>query len=112
MCLKKDIDGRKARYFSSIRKSQSAIHHTTRPFSGIWQDMAIKLSINRDCGKYMHLSTAPEALTKYYLTAHVKATVVNLVKEMCGMNEADDAQHKKATHNRINQDAKTLQTNF
>ena len=64
----------------------------------------------------MHPSTPPEALNKYCLTAHLKTTVVNLVKEMCGMNEVDDAQHKKVTHNRINQDdsavQKNLQTNF
>ena len=52
----------------------------------------------------MDLSTRPKVLNKYYLTAHLKATVVNLVKEMSGINEADDAQHKEATHNRINQD--------
>ena len=95
--------------FQALERSQSAIHHTTRPFSGIWQDMAIEQSINRDCGKDMHLSTRPEALNKYYLTAHLKATVVNLIKEMCGMNEANDAQHKEATHNRINQDESAVQ---
>ena len=57
----------------------------------------------------MHLSARPEALNKYYLTAHLKATVVNLIKEMCGMNEANDAQHKEATHNRINQDESAVQ---
>ena len=67
--------------FQALKRSQSAIHHTTRPFSGIWQDMAIKQSINRDCGKYMHLSTPPEVLNKYYLTVHLKATVRNVVKE-------------------------------
>ena len=71
--------------------------------------MAIEQSINRDCGKYMHLSTRPEALNKYYLTAHLKATVVNLIKEMCGMNEANDAQRKEATHNRIDQDESAVQ---
>ena len=85
----------------ALERSQSAIHHTTRPFSGIWQDMAIEQSINRDYGKYMHLSTHPEALNKYYLTAHLKPT---------------DAQHTEVTHNRINQDEsavqKNLQTNF
>ena len=60
-------------------------------------------------GKYMHLSTRPEALNKYYLSAHLKATVINLIKEMCGMNEANDAQHKEATHNRINQDESAVQ---
>ena len=65
--------------FQALERSQSAIHHT-RPFSGIWQGMTIKQSINRDCGKYMYPSTPPEALNKYYLTAHLKATVVNLVK--------------------------------
>ena len=57
----------------------------------------------------MHLSTRPEALNKYCLTAHLKATVVNLIKEMCSMNEANDAQHKEATHNRINQDGSAVQ---
>ena len=35
--------------------------------------------------------------------------MVNLAKEMCGMNEANDAQHKEATHNRINQDESPVQ---
>ena len=36
--------------FQALERSQSVIHHTTR---GIWQDMAIEQSINRDCGKSM-----------------------------------------------------------
>ena len=28
---------------------------------------------------------------------------------MCGVNETDDAQHKEATHNRINQDESAVQ---
>ena len=43
------------------------------------------------------------------MTAHLKASVVNLVKDMCGMNEVNDAQHKEATHNRINQDESAVQ---
>ena len=57
----------------------------------------------------MHLSTRLGALNKYYLTAHLKATVVNLIKEMCGMNEENDDQHKEATHDRINQDESAVQ---
>ena len=57
----------------------------------------------------MHLSTPLESLNKYYLTAHLKATVVNLVKEMCSLNEANDSQHKEATRNRINQDESAVQ---
>ena len=45
----------KPNIFQALERNQSAIHHKTRPFSGIWQDMAIEQSINRDCGKYMHL---------------------------------------------------------
>ena len=71
--------------------------------------MAIEQSINRDCEKYMHLSTHPKAFNKYYLTAHLKATAVNLIKEMCGMNEVNDAHHKEATNNRINQDESAVQ---
>ena len=106
---KKILMEEKPDIFQALERSQSAIHHTTRPFSGIWQDMAIEQSINRHCGKYMHLSTRPEVLNKYYLTAHLKATVVNLIKEMCGMNEANDAKHKEATYNRINQDECAVQ---
>ena len=106
---KKILMEEKPDIFQALERSQSAIHHTMRPFSGIWQDMAIEQSINRHCGKYMHLSTGPEALNKYYLTAHLKATVVNLIEEMCGMNEANDAQHKEATHSRINKDESAVQ---
>ena len=109
MCLKKILIEEKPDIFQALERSQSAIHHTTRPFSGIWQGMAIEQSINRDCGKCMHLSTRPEALNKYYLAAHLKVTVVNLIKEMYGMNEVNDAQHKEATHNRINHDESEVQ---
>ena len=35
--------------------------------------------------------------------------MVNLVKDMCGMNEVNDAQHKEATYNRINLDESAVQ---
>ena len=42
----------------------------------------------------------------------MKATILNLVKELCGMNDPYDAQHKETTHNRINRDKSAVQKNW
>ena len=66
--------------------------------------MGIEQSLNKDCGKYQHLTTNEKALTKYYLTAHYKAGVTALTKEMSGLQLTDADVHKEASGNRVNAD--------
>ena len=89
-----------------ISSGHGYIHHTAKPFS----IMTIEQSLRKDCGKYQH-HTMNEALRKYYLTAHIKATVTHNLKVMSGFRDSDEcgAIHKEATKDRMQKDEAAVQ---
>ena len=95
--------------YSAISGNQSVVYHTKRPFSGVWQDMAMEQTLNRDCGKYRHLCTKENALLKYYLTAHQKAAVAAKTKELSGMKVLPSEMHKEGTKERKLTDEEAIQ---
>ena len=98
----------KQEIYQSLIDSQGAVYRTKRPFSGVWHDVGIEQSLNKDCGKYQHLTTNEKALTTYYLTAHYKAGVTALTKEMSGIQLTDADVHKEASGNRIDADEQAI----
>ena len=70
--------------------------------------MGIEQSLDKDCGKYQHLTTNEKALTKYYLTAHYKAGVTAVTKEISGLQLTDADVHKEVSGNRINADEQAI----
>ncbi len=36
----------------ALSSGHGSVHHTKRPLSGIWHDMGIEQSINKDCRKF------------------------------------------------------------
>ncbi len=52
----------------SISNDNAAVRRTGRPFSGVWHDMGIEQSINRECGK-LRICTQMKALCRGILTA-------------------------------------------
>ena len=89
----------KPEIYQSLTDSQGAVYRTKRPFSGVWHDMGIEQSFDKDCGKYQHLATNEKALTKYYLTTNYKAGVTGDERIT-----ANRDVHKEASCNRINAD--------
>ena len=88
----------------ALSNGHGTVHHTKRPFNGVWHDLGIEQSINKECGKYRHLCTKPEALSKYYLTAHTKAAVAQQTRVMSDMATEEAQEHKEATKSRIKKD--------
>ncbi len=93
----------------SVSSDNAAVYRTGRPFSGVWHDMGIEQSINRECGKFQHLYTREVALQKYYLTAHLKAAVTSMMKKMSGFLESNRELHKESTSGRIMKDELAVQ---
>ena len=58
---------------------------------------AIDQSLNKDCGKYTYLNTTEKALSKYYLTSHMKAAVTAMTMEMSGIAKDSNSTHNKTT---------------
>ena len=77
-------------------------------FSGVWSDMAIEQSINRDCGSLgglTGLKTNRAAMERWFLTAHLKANVATATKAMLGLGiKQQSAPHKEATTSRVGRD--------
>ena len=78
-------------------------------FSGVWSDMAIDQSLNRDCdtlGGLTNIKIRESAMERWYLTAHLKANVATQFLKYSGLDLAPDKihVHKEATENRIRQD--------
>lgn len=99
----------KPEIYNALVDSQGAVYRTARPFSGVWHDMALEQSLNRDCGKHEHLATKDKALTKYYLTAHLKAAVTAMTKQMSGIQSSTSDVHKEATTKRTAADEAAVQ---
>ena len=68
----------KPEFHEAISNEQSAVYRTGKPFSGVWHDMALEQSLNKECGKFKQLYTQEGALQKYYLTAHREAKVTKI----------------------------------
>ena len=93
----------------ALANGHGTVHHPTRPFSGIWHDMGIEQSLNKECGKFRHLNTRPEALSMYYLTAHYKAEVAQQTKLMSAINMDESNDHKESSKSRIQQNEDAVQ---
>ena len=79
-------------------------------FNNVWTDMGIEQSMNRDCGVHggpTGIATNTEALHRWCLTSHLRASVTYAFKtNLCGLGEDDrNYTHKEATTNRISKDA-------
>lgn len=64
-----------------------SISRSGHPFSQVAADMALEQSINADSkskGGIVGISQSPAALERWFLTAHVRASVTTSLKEMCG----------------------------
>ena len=89
--------------FSAGNFSTSRSGH---PFSQVAADMALEQSINADSkskGGIVGISQSPADLERWFLTAHVRASVTTSLKEMRG--EKDLAMgHKEATPPREKRD--------
>ena len=83
-----------------------SISRSGHPFSQVAADMALEQSVNADSkskGGIVGISQSPAALERWFLTAHVRASVTTSLKEMCG--EEDRATgHKEATPPRVKRD--------
>ena len=98
--------------FQSFSAGYHTIHKADKDeskFSGVWSDMGIEQSINRDCGKLgglTNIKTKESAMEKWYLTAHLKANVATQFLKYSGLDLTADKSriHKEATDNRIEQD--------
>lgn len=93
-----------------------SISRSTQPFSQVWTDMALEQSINLDCkskGGIVGISLKPEALERWFLTAHKRAAITTCVKEMCSLGESKKAKHKEiggCRHSRDEEDIRKIVT--
>ena len=88
------------------------VKHTEKPFNQIWSDMALEQSINRHVkskGGVIGFSTKPLALQRWFLTAHVRASVTSATKHMFGVDEDRTLYHKEAGIHRIVRDEADVQ---
>ena len=77
-----------------------SVSRSKQPFAQVWPDMAQEQSINLDSkskGGIVGLSTKEDAVERWFLTSHERATAVQAVKEMCGIENCDRiGTHKEA----------------
>ena len=80
----------------------------SRYFFGVWSDLAIEQSINRDCrtlGGLTGLKTNVSAMERWILTVHLKANVATATKAMLGIGVDHPAiPHKDSAVRRIEKD--------
>ena len=84
-----------------------SISRSGHPFSQVAADMALKQSINADSkskGGIVGVSQSPAALERWFLTAHVRASVTTSLKEMCGEEDRATGQNEQATPPRVKRD--------
>ena len=99
------------------RTGKHTIHRSAHPekhFSGVWSDMGIEQSINRDCGTIGGLiAIKPNkfAMDRCYLTAHLKANVASAFFSMLGLDDDNESSaHKESTMRRTENDEKLIRS--
>ena len=90
--------------YEKFKERKHTIHRSSDPdkcFSGVWSDMGIEQSINKDCGTIGGLTsikTNKAAMDRWFLTAHLKANVSSAFFSMLGPNkETHPTSHKENT---------------
>ena len=85
-----------------------AVSRSYQPFSHIWTDMPLEQTVNLDSktkGGIVGISQKPEALERWFLTAHERTAITTATKELCGICNSDSKPaHKEAGLKRINRD--------
>ncbi len=74
--------------------------------------MALEQSINCDSkskGGAIGITKKPDALDRWFLTAHERAAITTALKEMCGMGDDTGLTHKEAGLSRIKRDEDDVQ---
>ena len=85
-----------------------SVNRSANSFNMVWTDMALEQSENRDTktlGGIVGFSTNPGAVNRWFLTAHVRASVTRSLKKMCRLDiEEDDSHHKESGLQRLAHD--------
>ena len=85
-------------------------------FSGVWSVMAIEQSISRDCGALdglTDLETNRAAMERWFLAAHLKASVATATQAMLGLAiKQQNAPHKEATASQVGQDESAVKEGY
>lgn len=99
--------------YKQFMDEDHAISHSSQPFAKVWTDMALKQSINlnsKSKGSIVGISQNPDALQRWFLTSHERASITTAVKQMCGISDPDRVgTHKEAVPKRIQHDEKNVQ---
>ena len=87
-----------------VYDGKHTIHRSVDPekcFSGVWSDMGIEQSIDRDSGiigELTAIKTHKAAMDRWYLTAHLKANIVSAFFSMLGLDDENQSSaHKEST---------------
>ena len=90
-----------------------SVNRSANPFNMVWTDMALEQSENKDTktlGGIVGFSTNPEAVNRWFLTAHVRTSFTRSLKKMCGLDiEEDDSHHKEPGWRRLARDESDVQ---
>ena len=85
-----------------------AVSRSYQPFSHIWTDMPLEQTVNLDSktkGGIVGISQKPEALERWFLTAHERTAITTAIKELCGICNSDSKPaHREAGLRRISRD--------
>ena len=103
--------------YEKFKERKHTIHRSPDPdkcFSGVWSDMGIEQSINKDCGTIGGLTsikTNKAAMDRWFLTAHLKANVSSAFFSMLGLNkETHPTSHKENTMRRTENDEELVKS--
>ena len=103
--------------YEKFKERKHTIHRSPDPdkcFSGVWSDMGIEQSINKDCGTIGGLTsikTNKAAMDRWFLTAHLKANVSSAFLLMLGLDkETHTASRKEKTMRRTEDDEELVKS--
>ncbi|KAK3750308.1 hypothetical protein QZH41_001776 [Actinostola sp. cb2023] len=90
-----------------------SVSRSQQPFAQVWSDMALEQSINLDSkskGGIIGISRKEDALERWFLTSHERASITRSLKEMCGFDNCERVgTHKEARSSRVKRDEEDVQ---
>ena len=101
--------------YKEFVEGQHAISRSSQPFASVWTDMALEQSINLDSKSkagIIGISQNAEALRRWFLTCHERASLTTAVKHMCRIGDSDRVGthvHKEGAPKRVERDENDVQ---
>lgn len=107
------LEDKHPKVYQEFAAGTHSISRSRQPFAQVWADMALEQSVNLDSkskGGIVGFSRREDAVERWFLTSHERATITHSLKEMCGLENYERiGSHKETGGARMKRDQEDVE---